>query len=365
MNKKVIILILVVFVLAVLSGVYVVDGTQAYSRYQQANIAKQRQCGDSASVHICVLVPKAIFSAYYPSYLAAQPQNTLFTVEYSSRTPMTLFIHVTIDEFSQTQSKSVNATATVQSENFLPPLLKQGQVLDTLIHDVNMSLHVQVTDANKHPYYDTDVAFALHSRRLMQWTQENRLLIAAWVTPSDPAIEALIQKAQVYLPNQPAPVPAGMIGYKGASMQQVRDEVDALYDALRLSYHIKYVQESVPYSGTSDSSAIENIKLPKEVLQQHSGMCIELTTLLAAAVESIGLHPEIVIVPGHAFLGVAVTEDNKNMQYWDGVDLNSYIGADSANIATDTSYTSYKAQHAIVDTILISDARASGVGPML
>ena len=366
MNKKVITLILVVLVLAVLSGVYVVDGTQAYSRYQQANIAKQRQCGDSASVHICVLVPKSVFSAYYPSYLAAQPQNALFTVEYSSSTPRTLFIHVTINEFSQTQSKSVNATAMVQSANFLPPLLQKGQVLDTLTHDVNMSLHVQVTDTNKHLYYDSDVAFALHSRRLMQWTQENRLLIAAWVTPNDPTIGALVQKAQGYLQSQPPPVPSGMVGYKGASVQQVRDEVDALYDALRLSYHIKYVQESVPYSGTSGSNAVENIKLPREVLQQHSGMCIELTTLLAAAVESIGLHPEIVIVPGHAFLGVAVNENtNATMQYWDAVDLNNNVGADSANIATNTSYINYKTQHAIVDTILISDARALGIGPML
>ncbi len=364
MYKKVIFLTLIVLVLAVLSGVYVVDGTQAYSRYQQANIAKQRQCGDSAPVHICVLVPKAVFSAYYPSYLASQPQNTLFTVEYSSKTPMALFIHVGIGEFSEIQSKSVNATATVQSEQFLPPLLKQGQVLDALTRDVNMSLHVQVTDANKHPYYESDVAFALHSRRLMQWTQENRLLIAAWVTPNDSAIEALVQKAQDYLQNEPVPVPPGMLGYRGASVQQVRDEVDALYDALRLSYHIKYVQESVPYSGTSDSNSVENIKLPREVLQQRSGMCIELTTLLAAAVESIGLHPEIVIVPGHAFLGVAVTEDNTNMQYWDAVDLNNNVGADSANIATNTSYTNYNAQHAIVDRILVSDARAAGVGPM-
>ncbi len=120
----------------------------------------------------------------------------------------------------------------------------------------------------------------------------------------------------------------------------------------------------MPYSGTSDSNAVEDIKLPREVLQQHSGMCIELTTLLAAAVESIGLHPEIVIVPGHAFLGVAVTEDAKNMQYWDAVDLNNNVGADSANIATNTSYIKYEAQHTIVDTILISDARAAGIGPM-
>lgn len=365
MNKKVIYLILVVVVLAVLSGAYVVGGTQAYSRDQQANIAKQNQCGGQASVHICVLAPKAVFSAYYPSYLATQPQNTLFIVEYSSRTPITLFIHVTIDEFSQTQSKSVNATGDVQREHFLPPLLKQGQVLNTLTADVNMSLHIQVTDAHKNSYYDNDIAFALHSRWLMQWTQENRLLIAAWVTPNDSAVEGLVQKAQDYLQNQPAPVPTGMIGYTGASPQQVRDEVDALYDTLRLSYHIKYVQESVPYSGTSDSHAVENIKLPKEVLQQHSGMCIELTTLLAAAVESIGLHPEIVIVPGHAFLGVSVEENNSNMQYWDAVDLNNNVAADSANVDANSAYVKYKAKNALVDTILISNARAAGIGPML
>ena len=367
MSKKVIYLTLVVVTLAVLSGTYVVMGAQAYSRYQQANIAKQKQCSsDQASVYICVLVPQAIFSAYYPSYLSTQPQNTLFTVEYSSRTPIALFIHVTVDEFSQTQSKSVNATAAVQSEHFLPPLLKQGHVLDTLTQDVSASLHVQVTDANRqHFYYDNDVPLTIHSRWLMQWTQDNLMRVAAWVTPNDHAVGGLIQKAQGYLQNQPMPIPDGMIGYKGASQQQVRDEVDALYDALRLSYHIKYVQESVPYSGTSDSSSAENIKLPKEVLQQHSGMCIELTTLLAAAVERIGLHPEIVIVPGHAFLGVAVTEDNAQMDYWDAVDLNNDIAADSANIATDTTYANYVTQHTHIDTILISDARAAGVGPML
>lgn len=365
MNKNVLSFILVVIVLAVLSSAYVVGGTQAYFHYQQANIAKQKQCGDQASVHICVLVPKAVFSAYYPSYLAAQPQNKLFTVEYNSRTPMTLFIHVTIDEFSQTQSKSVNATTNIQSEHFLPPLLKQGQVLDTLIHDANMSLHVQVTDASKHLYYDNTVAFALHSRWLMQWTRENLRRIAAWVTPNDSAVEGLVQKAQGYLQNQPAPVPDGMVGYKGTSAQQVRDEVDALYDALRLSYHIKYVQESIPYSGTDASNAVENIKLPKEILHQHSGMCIELTALLAAAVESIGLHPAIVIVPGHAFLGVAVEENNANSQYWDAVDLNNNIAADSANVDADTMYMNYKAQNALIDTIVMSDARAAGIGPML
>ncbi len=366
MNRKFLYLVIVVVVLAVLSGAYVVGGTQAYFRDQQTNIAKQRHCGDQAGVHICVLVPKAIFTAFYPSYLATQPQTTLFAVEYSSVTPMTLFIHVTVNDLTQAQVKNVAATSTIQSEHFLPPLLDQGRVLNALTQDEDTSLHVEVTDANKHVYYENDSALALHSRWLMQWTQANRLQIAAWVTPNDPAVSTLVQKAQEYLQNQLPPLPAGMVGYKVITQQQVRDEVDALYDALRLTYHMKYVQESVPYVGAnSGDNSVENIKLPAEVLKQGSGMCIELTVVLAAAAERIGLHPEIVIVPGHAFLGVAVTENNKSMQYWDAVDMNNNVAADSANVDANNSYVHYQSQNTVVDTIAISEARAAGVGPMV
>ena len=366
MNKKFIYLVIVVVVLAVLSGAYVVGGTQAYFRDQQTNIAKQKHCGDQAGVHICVLVPKAIFTAFYPSYLAAQPQTALFTVEYSSTTPLTLFIHVTVNDLTQVQVKSVAATSTVQSEHFLPPLVDQGKILNALTQDEDTSLHVEVTDENKHMYYENDSALALHSRWLMQWTQGNRLQIAAWVTPNDPAVSLLVQKAQGYLQNQPPPLPPGMVGYKVTAQQQVRDEVDALYDALRLTYHMKYVQESVPYLGAnSGDNSVENIKLPAEVLKQGSGMCIELTVVLAAAAERIGLHPEIVVVPGHAFLGVAATENNKSMQYWDAVDMNNNVAADSANVDANSSYLHYQSQNTVVDTITISEARAAGVGPML
>lgn len=366
MNKKFMYLVIVVVVLAVLSGAYIVGGAQAYFHDQQVNIAKLKQCGDQGTVHVCVLIPKAIFTAFYPSYLAAQPQTTLFTVEYSSTAPLTLFIRVAVNDLTQTQVKSVAATSMVQSEHFLPPLLNQGKVLGTFTQNENTSLHVEVTDVNKHLYYENDSTLALHSRWLMQWTQANRLHIAAWVTPNDPSVGALVQRAQDYLQNQPLPLPAGMVGYKVTSEQQVRDEVDALYDALRLTYHIKYVQESVPYStANSDDNSVENIKLPAEVLKQSSGMCIELTVVLAAAAERIGLHPEIVIVPGHAFLGVATTENNTSMQYWDAVDMNNNVAADSANVDANHSYLHYQSQNALVDTILISEARTAGVGPML
>jgi hypothetical protein len=140
--------------------------------------------------------------------------------------------------------------------------------------------------------------------------------------------------------------------------------VDALFDALRLDYHMRYVQASVPYSGPGDTSvALQTIKLPTEVLRQQSGMCVELTLLLASAVESIGLHAEIVIIPGHAFLGVAVKPDDSQFEYWDAVQVNNGVAGDSANIATNSEYQQNAKQ--LVDTLLISSARQRGIGPML
>lgn len=362
MSKKYIFLLLILAILTMLSGAYVVGGTQAYSRYQQSNLANQEHCGGEAPVHICVRTPPAIFSAFYPSYLASQ--SPLFSIDYSSSSPRTLLISLSIARFSQTETQTVGAVATTQSSSFTPPLL--DQILQKLTTDETTSLHVEVTDTQRHPYYLDDIPIILHSRWLMQWVATNRLKIAAWVTPNDTSVTQLLTRAARHLPAQQPPVPQGMIGYKTATPQQVIDQVDAIYEALRLDYDIHYIQASVPYSSSeADSASTQEIKLPGEVLQQRSGMCVELTTLMASAVERIGLHASIVIIPGHAFLGVAVTEDNRHIEYWDAVDVNNQVAADSANVHADNVYKQNAQQHTIVDTILLSEARAAHVGPML
>ena len=90
-----------------------------------------------------------------------------------------------------------------------------------------------------------------------------------------------------------------------------------------------------------------------------------LTNLLASAVERIGLHAQVVIIPGHAFLGVATAEDNKSFEYWDPVDVNNNIAADSANVHADAIYRQHARAHTLVDTILVSDAHNAHMDPML
>jgi len=362
MGKKLAILLFTLATLSGFSGGYVAFGLQAYSHYQQNTLANQEHCGGQPPVHICVRAPSTIFSAFYPSYVAIH--YALFTIDYSSTSPLTLLVSVDIVGFSQVETQTVNATAGTQSVFFTPPLL--AHILDAFTSEDNTSLHVWVTDTQGHRYYIDDSPLLLHSRWLMQWVAANRLRIAAWVTPDGSAITDLITRATTHLPMEPPPTPKAMIGYEEASRKQVADQVDAIYDALRIDYRIQYVQSDVPYGGPGDSSvAVQNIKLPSEVLQQRSGMCVELTTLMASAVERIGLHAEIVVIPGHAFLGVAVTPDDQHFQYWDAVLVNNNVAGASANVFADKLYEQHQDQHTIEDKILIRDARNAQIGPMV
>jgi hypothetical protein len=309
-----------------------------------------------------VHAPDNIFSAFYPFYQSAE--YPLFGVDYTSTVPINLVISMSIPNFSQSQTRTVAANKTAQTGYFIPPL--QSKVLQGLTHDEQITVHVEVTDTKHHLYYIDNTPLSLHSRLLMQWLGTNRLKIAAWVTPNDRSIAALVDKASTLLAAQSLSATASMSGYNDASQQQVIDQVNAIYDTLWQDYHLHYVQTSVPYSGFDDTNAsTESIKLPSEVLQQHSATCIELTTLLSSAVEHIGLNAEIIITPGHAFLGVATDPNNDHFEYWDVVSASNGITGNSANMQADKEYTNNFKKHTILDTIRIQDARNANVGAML
>src|SRR5205085_11327692 len=103
-----------------LSGGYVVTGLQAYSRYQQDSVANQQHCGGQRPVHVCVRTPAAVFSAFYPTYVASE--YPLFMIDYSSTLPMTLLVSVGVAGLTAMQSTTVNASSTVQSVSIIPPL---------------------------------------------------------------------------------------------------------------------------------------------------------------------------------------------------------------------------------------------------
>jgi hypothetical protein len=109
----------------------------------------------------------------------------------------------------------------------------------------------------------------------------------------------------------------------------------------------------------------QRIKLPSDILKlQHpTGMCVETTAIMASAVEALGMRPYFIIVPGHAFLGVALgSSPNATMGYWETSDLKGglttdHITGSQANIHGDDEFNHYKSTNEILETVNVELVR--------
>ncbi|WP_456469308.1 hypothetical protein [Archaeoglobus sp.] len=77
-------------------------------------------------------------------------------------------------------------------------------------------------------------------------------------------------------------------------------QVKAIYNALKYYYGVSYVSSTVSFGSGLD--IVERVSLPDDSLYFSSANCIDGAVLFASALEAIGIHPYIVIVPGHAFV---------------------------------------------------------------
>ena len=77
----------------------------------------------------------------------------------------------------------------------------------------------------------------------------------------------------------------------------VEEQIAALYAACQ---EMRFEYVSTPYA--SDPS-LQAVKYPSATLNDKNGNCIDLTVMFASALERLNMRPQIILVPGHAFLG--------------------------------------------------------------
>lgn len=216
-----------------------------------------------------------------------------------------------IEEYTDESTDTVTVDAHGQAEVRQNPTLTQ-EAIDGLTSAHQADLHVVVT-YNDGAILDETSQTTVTSRRDFPWSikgmtqAEDYNLVAAMVTPTDPSVEALIRKAANYDPNHA--MTSGYDSDQDAS-GSVWDRLSDIWQAETTDYKLTYISTMVTFvSGSS-----QRIRLPAEVLDQASGNCIELTLLYASAVEALGMQPDIVILPDHAYLGVRL--DGSNDMYY-------------------------------------------------
>ena len=137
-----------------------------------------------------------------------------------------------------------------------------------------------------------DMIWSLHS----PWDTE--YLIAAWVTPKNPVVEKILSIAKERLYGR------SLSGYLGSNVQE---QVRAIFNAVR-DIGVSYVNSTVSFGQVGFT---QRIRLPNESISQKAANCIDGAVLLASLFENIGLEPLIIIVPGHAFIGVKLSLGSK------------------------------------------------------
>jgi DNA polymerase III delta prime subunit len=136
-----------------------------------------------------------------------------------------------------------------------------------------------------------------------QWTGYSILpeLLAAFVTPNHPILSRVSVNASKFLASWTGD--SSLDAYQSQDPNRVRKQVAAVYEALR--------SEALVYCMPPASFEMygQRVRLVDKVLTEKLGTCLDLTLLFASCLEAIGIHPLLILLQGHIFVGAWLTED--------------------------------------------------------
>jgi len=235
---------------------------------------------------------------------------------------------------------------------FLPRLYRNHELIAA-------TADIAITDTTGKPIYSTTIPIRLRSVDDIYWGDQFKFapFIASWVTPHDLNVEKLLASAKELAPGRRLP---GYEDWKDAAEQEVSTTIQAraIFNAVKKS-GVSYVKSSITFGGNSDWS--QRVRMPSESLGESSANCIDASVVFASLFENLGMDPEVVLVPGHAYIGVKVAKDSQR-----------YLFIDAALVGRFTFDAAVKsAEHGLakfapgeITNINIDEARDRGIFPL-
>ncbi len=279
------------------------------------------------------------------------------TVANSTDAPLHNRIAVKVPGWSDEEIQVVDLpAATTHTYVFAPTFLDRFYRNHEIKAAVAM---VTATDGANHIVFQATAPVRLRAAQDMYWGEGFQFapFIASWVTPHDPRVEHILGVAKEFMPGRRLP---GYESWKNQAQQEesVRLQARAIYMALRKE-GLSYVKSSLTFGGNDGVS--ERVRTPDEALRDRSANCIDASVLYASLFENLDLQPVVVLVPGHAYVGVRLSPEGTKYLYIE----TSLTGRASFDVAVNS------AQRAIqrfrpneVRLIHIDEARSAGIYPM-
>lgn len=236
--------------------------------------------------------------------------------------------------------------------SFLPRLYQNHEIIAA-------TAQVSVTDLAGVGLYESTTPVRLRSSEDIYWGPnfKNAPFIASWVTPHDPQVEAMLAEAKKLLPDHRLP---GYEEWKNPRAQELETyrEAEAIYLALQHA-GFSYVKSSSTLGDHRNLS--ERVRTPQASLRNSSANCIDASVAYASLFENLGMDAEVILIPGHAYVGVRVAKSSDKFLVIDA----ALTGRVSFATAVDSAQNGLARQpSSAVTQIVIAQARSVGIYPM-
>jgi hypothetical protein len=336
--------------------------TSAASDREPAKVKEAPARKPESTYKITVGLDGDVFPVFanYASMQAPQKREwatVAVTVTNSTDAPVRNRIAVRIAGWSDQEIQIAEmAAGQVRTYKFAPtflPRLYQN-------HEISAATAVvEISDMGGHPVYETTMPVRLRSVDDMYWGWGFKYapFIASWVTPHESQIEHILSLAKEFAPSRRLP---GYEPWKDSAQQEKSTEIQAkaIYDAVK-QHGVSYVKSSMTFGGSPDVT--QRVRMPRESLTQNSANCIDAVVTFASLFENLGMDPIVVLVPGHAFVGVRVAQGSQRYLFIDSAQV-ARMNFDTAVRSAETGMARY--QSAEITRIPIDQARSAGIYPM-
>ena len=268
-------------------------------------------------------------------------------------------ISVHIAGWSDEETQNVELQPGISKTlNFAPPLAERAfrnrEIAPALAQ-------VRAVDSAGNVLYTGSVPLRMRAAEDMYWGDHfiYAPLIASWVTPHDSAVEKLLAHAKEFMPGRRLP---GYEPWKDAAGQEASTRLQARAIYLALQKHgVSYVKSSLTFGSGKNSEYSERIRTPRESLNNGSANCIDGVVMFASLFENLGMDPEIIVIPGHAYVGVRVAQNSSKYLLIDTA-LLARVPFERAVAIAEKGITTWKPNE--ITRISVSQAREHGIFPM-
>jgi len=266
-------------------------------------------------------------------------------------------VSLIIPGWSEEEVQIVDLPANTTRKLIFAPTFNQKFYENREIVAATAKIHVG--DDAGHQLYSSTAPVRLRAAEDMFWGDRFKYapFIASWVTPHDTRIEQILSRAKELVPGRRLP---GYEEWKSPAEQERSTFVQAraIYTVLQ-QQGVSYVKSSLTFGNHQATS--QRIRTPRESIAQNSANCIDGAVLYASAFENLGMEPIVVLVPGHAYVGVKVAEKSDRYLYIDTA-MTGRVPFEQAVKIADQGLARYMPSQ--ITRISIIQAREQGIYPM-